>query len=110
MKNAISQVLAENFQKDILDEKIPVLLLYTDHNSDFPHQFSVLQNYANQSGGTLKIGRLAEEFMPAFQESYRITGTPTFLLFDHGRETGRLLGRADLQKLTDWISGLCVLR
>lgn len=108
-EKSISLIIADNFQQEILEEKNPVLLLCSDYNSEFPNLFSILQNLTQTMKGGLKVGILAEDFTKPFQDSYRVIGTPTFLLFDQGRERGRLLGQTDLKTLTDWINGLHVL-
>ena len=38
---------------------------------------------------------LEEDFIYAFKQMYHIAGLPIFLLFDKGKEIGRMLGMAD---------------
>lgn len=105
-KEPIALILANNFQREILDEKKPVLVLCSDYDSDLPAVLSVLDDFTRTLNGGLKVGVLAEEFTKPFQESFRVIGTPTFLLFDQGRERGRLLGQTDTATLTDWMKAL----
>lgn len=108
MKNHVHTVVAESFQKEVLEEKQPVLILYADRNSEFADLLTALNDFSNQSNHFVKTGVLAENFTPVFQITYRVIGSPTFILFDHGVEKGRLLGRANCEKISDWIDGLVV--
>jgi len=109
MKTEIHQIIADNFQREILEEKNPVLLLCSDYGSELPGMLSTLRYFGQTTNGVLKIGILAEDFAHLFQESYGVIGTPTLLVFDRGKERGRLLGQTDLKTLMAWIHGLHIL-
>lgn len=109
MKAEIFQIVANNFQKEILEEENPVLLLCSDYGSELPDLLATLTHIKQLTEGALKVALLAETFLKLFQESYNVIGTPTFLLFSKGREKGRLLGQTDSNTLTQWIRGLHVL-
>jgi thioredoxin-like negative regulator of GroEL len=109
MKAAICSVFADNFQKEVLEETRPVLLLCTYRDHEFSQQLKMLQDFTIETIHDFKVGLLAEEFISAFKEAYGISGTPTYLLLVQGQERGRLLGFAEMKALKDWLGELSVL-
>lgn len=109
MKAAICSVFADNFQKEVLEETRPVLLLCTYRDHEFSQQLKMLQDFTIETTNDFKVGLLAEEFIGAFKETYKISGTPTYLLLVQGQEKGRLLGFADPKTLQNWLSELISL-
>jgi hypothetical protein len=108
MKTAICSVLADNFQKEVLEEARPVLLLCTHRDHEFPQHMKVLQDFTAAISHKVKVGLLAEEFVGTFKETYKICGTPTYILLVQGQERGRLLGFTDQKELSDWLVELSV--
>lgn len=53
--------------------------------------------------GKLAFWVVDERGGSAFGARHRIVGTPTFLLFLHGEEQGRLLGRAESDELLRFV-------
>jgi hypothetical protein len=51
----------------------------------------------------VRVCYATEEILPVVEERYRVTGTPTFLLFDGQELRDRLLGRANLESLTRFL-------
>ena len=48
---------------------------------------------------SVEVCRLEEELINGFRQMYAIKGTPIFLLLQRGRELGRMLGLADVDRL-----------
>jgi thioredoxin-like negative regulator of GroEL len=104
MKTLISLIRPENFEREVIGEKKPILLLCMPRDEEFPNQLKVIEDIARQYSEELKVGLLQEEFIEAFKKNYEILGTPTFLILVEGKERGRMLGLADQEMLTDLIS------
>ncbi len=104
MRGLINLIRLENFEREVIAEKKPVLLLCMSRDEEFPKQLRVIENIAARYGEGLKVGLLEEEFIETFKKDYCIVGTPTFLLLVEGKERDRILGLADYQMLTNLIT------
>jgi len=104
METLISLIRPENFEREVIGEKKPVLLLCMPRDEEFPNQLKVIEDIARKYREELKVGLLQEEFIEAFKKNYEILGTPTFLILVEGKERRRWLGLADQETLTDLIS------
>ncbi len=104
MDSQICHVSTENFFKEVVNEKKPVLLMCMPVDYDFSHQLDLLEQISVQHGHCLKVGFLEESYIDRFKGMYNIKGTPTFILLREGREQDRSLGLADEQMLLELIS------
>lgn len=104
METLVTFIRAENFEREVIGEKKPVLLLCMPRDEEFPKQLKVLEDIATAYIQKLKIGILEEGVIEAFKKSYGVIGTPTFLLLVEGKERARMLGLADREMLTGLIS------
>jgi thioredoxin-like negative regulator of GroEL len=104
METLVSLIRPENFEREVIGEKKPVLLLCMPRDEEFPNQLKVIEAVARKYRMELRVGVLEEEFIESFKKNYGVIGTPTFLLLVEGKERGRMLGLADYQMLTNLIS------
>jgi len=104
METLVRIIRPENFEREVVAEKKPVLVLCMPRDTEFPKQLEVIEDIARQYSEELKVGLLQEEFIEAFKKNYEILGTPTFLILVEGKERKRLLGLADQETLTNLIS------
>jgi thioredoxin-like negative regulator of GroEL len=100
----VSIIRAENFEREVIGEKKPVLLLCMPPDDEFPKQLKVIEDIATEYRQKLKVGILEEGLIEAFKKNYSVVGTPTFLLLLEGKERARMLGLADHRMLTNLIS------
>jgi len=85
-----------NFENQVLRSRQPVLLLCMTNQEMLAHQLEVLrQHIENNYNSGIRVCILEEDFIYAFKQMYNIAGLPIFLLFDKGKEIGRMLGMAD---------------
>jgi thioredoxin-like negative regulator of GroEL len=94
----------EAFDDLVLNEKKPVLLGCFHWVTDIEEQERLLESVSQEYGEELKTYLMHEDSMGAFKESLGIEGTPTFIIFEKGKEKNRFLGVADLLRLTDFIA------
>jgi thioredoxin-like negative regulator of GroEL len=104
MKTFVRVIRPENFKEEVVLEKRPVLLLCMPRDEEFYRQMEILEAVAQMHGQTLKAGLLEHEFIERFRQDLGIRGTPTYLLLVQGKEMGRMLGLADEESLTKFIS------
>jgi hypothetical protein len=94
----------ENFQKEVLEESSPVLVLCMLRDSEFQEQIKVIVSTCNSYGKNLKVCLIVEEFVEILKENFDVEGTPTFLIFTGGLEKGRMLGKAEQKTFADFLS------
>ncbi|MBW1782966.1 MAG: thioredoxin family protein [Deltaproteobacteria bacterium] len=104
-KASIRSVGLEDFDREVLKEKMPVLVLCMHRDPDFSGQLEVIHRVVTKTcGDRLKVCLLKEDSVGVFRETYGVGGTPTFLLFRGGREMSRLLGQAEPGVLKEFLS------
>ena len=102
---SIRLVGLENFEREVLKEKMPVLVLCMHQDSDFYGQIEIIERITSESYcHRLKVCLLKEESVGVFREKYGVGGTPTFIVFRGGREISRLLGQAESAILQEFLS------
>lgn len=95
----------DDFEKEVLQERKPVLILCMHRDPDFPGQIEVVERItAEVFGNRLKLLLLEEDSVEVFRKNYGVSGTPTFLIFSDGREMNRLLGQVDPRTLEEFLS------
>jgi len=104
MGTLICLISSENFEREVIAEKRPVLILCMPRDDEFPQQLKVMEDIATKYGQELKVGILDEGLIEGFKKNYSVVGTPTFLLLLEGKERARVLGIADQEMLRDLIS------
>jgi len=101
---SITTIRSDNFGLEVIEEKRPVLLVCSRRYFEFREQTEVLKSVSEKYGKTLKVCMLNEDFIRVFSEKFGIEGTPTFLIFNAGKEINRMLGKADKETLIAFIS------
>jgi len=104
-KSDICLVGSEDFEQEVLKKNVPVLVVCIHNDSEIEGQVEVI-NYvtAKPYGERLHVCLLKEECLGIFSEKYKVSGTPTFLIFSDGEEIGRLLGQVDATTLKEFLS------
>ena len=93
---------ADNFDSEILSEKRHVLLAYIRRDYGFKNQIEILEDLSKNYNDTIKICLLDENFARTYK-NLEIKGDPTFLVYYEGKEKGRILGKADREKLISFV-------
>lgn len=104
MNPQVWHISRENFEKEVLNEKRPILLMCMPIDYDFGHQVDLLKRISALYGEHLKVGLLDEACICRFKRKYNVRGTPTFIVLREGEEQDRSLGLADEQMLMALIS------
>ncbi len=87
------------FKENVLEAQIPVLLACLRCELNPEDQLQLLSNAARDYGDGLRICVVDAQQSNGFRNEYRVMGTPTYLLFEKGKEVDRMLGRADQRSL-----------
>jgi hypothetical protein len=101
----LSSIETKAFDSEILEEEKPVLLACFHSGDDIREEIQTLEILSGRYGERLKICYMLEDSIDALTEAFQIEGTPTYLIFDGGREKSRLLGRGDMETLRSLVLG-----
>ncbi|MCX5914272.1 MAG: hypothetical protein NTV04_20350 [Deltaproteobacteria bacterium] len=92
-----------NFEAAIGEEAKPVLILSMHLNGESRKEMGIIETISKKYAKAIKVCLLKEEFIGPFSEKFGVKGSPTYLLFVRGQEKGRMLGRADLKTLENFL-------
>ncbi|NLN38865.1 MAG: thioredoxin family protein [Smithella sp.] len=92
-----------NFQTALARQKQPVLVMCMPRDDRFEAQRDALTAVVGKYNSLLAAVVIDEQFIAAFKREYKVSGTPTFVLLEGGREIGRVLGLADESMLEKMI-------
>ncbi len=87
------------FTKQVLDHPAPVLVAFLRCDLEPVEQLELLATVAKAYGPALKVCVLDALESYGFRKEYTVLGTPTYLIFQDGREVERMLGKADIDSL-----------
>jgi thioredoxin 2 len=62
-----------------------------------------LEKIASDRPGRLKLVKVNTDNAPNLSNRFGIRGIPTMILFDHGKETARVVGALPAPALTSWV-------
>lgn len=103
-KEYIYLIGLEDFEHEVLKEKIPVLVLCMHQDPEFRTQVEIVERIKDEIyGDELKICLLEEESVGVFKTKYNVSGTPTFLVFSNGKEIARMLGQTEPAILKEFL-------
>jgi len=94
----------DNFEAEVTNEKRPVLLSFIHRDLEFEKHLEGMEGISKWYADVLKVCVLDAEFIGPLGEKLGVDGTPTFLVFEEGREKSRMLGQADKETLVAFLS------
>lgn len=82
-----------NFQKEVLDSAIPVLVdFYADWCGPCKMIAPIVAQLADEYEGKVKIGKLDVDANGATAQNYRVMSIPTLLIFKNGQVVDTIVG------------------
>ena len=103
MKHLI-ELTESNFEREVLKTAGPVVVdFYAPWCGPCKMIAPLLEQFATEFDGKLKFAKLNVDDSPRLTGRYGITGVPTFMLFEDGRQIDRVVGVNSLQALKAWI-------
>lgn len=98
-----TSIETDNFESEVLAEKKPVLLAFISPDYEYKEQTKVLGGVSKKYGKKLKVYLLDEVAIGTCMK-FGVEGSPAFILFDGGKEKGRMLGKANRETLSAFVS------
>ncbi len=100
---AIITVNSENFEKEVLQSRMPVLIdFWATWCGPCRMMSPVIDDIAESMNTSIKVGKVNIDECPELAEKYNVMSIPTFIVLKGGIETGRTVGvqsREEIVKL-----------
>ena len=95
---------AENFEKEVLQSEIPVLVdFYAEWCGPCKMLSPVIDEIAKEYEGKAKICRANVDEEMELAQQYRVMSVPTVLVFKNGQVSGTSIGYVGKEKLTEML-------
>jgi len=102
----VAPVSDKSFQADVLQSKEPVLVdFWAEWCGPCRAVGPVLEEFAGELKGKLKIVKLNVDENPETAAKYQIQSIPTLMIFKNGELASRQIGAAPKAKIVQWITG-----
>ena len=82
---------------------VPLLVAFLKRNERYSSQLEVLEKACGRHGQALRCYLYDADYLDTATDRFAVKGTPTFLLFQEGREVNRLIGESDGDTLDEFI-------
>lgn len=94
---------SEAFQSAFTEMEVPMLVACLAEGPEFTETVEILHAAISSLARPLKVGIIDEDSRKVFMNRFNIPGTPTFVIFQQGREIGRVLGMADRDMIREFV-------
>ena len=104
MSGAITHVTDENFEREVLQSPLPVLVDYwAEWCGPCKMIAPILDEMSEQYAGRLRIAKLNIDENPQTPPKYGIRGIPTLMLFKGGNVEATKVGALSKSQLTNFL-------
>lgn len=94
----------ENFEKEILESRMPVLLdFWATWCGPCRMMSPVIDEIAESMNTSIKVGKINIDECPELAEKYNVMSIPTFVILKDGVETSRTVGVQSKEEITKLI-------
>lgn len=88
-----AQFTDENFEKEVLQSKIPVLVdFYADWCGPCQMLGPIIEELAHEYEGKVKIGKLNVDEGPTVAQNFGIMSIPALIVFNGGQPVNKMVG------------------
>jgi thioredoxin 1/putative thioredoxin len=98
--SAVVQVTEREFEAEVMQSELPVMLEFAAEAAPQSKQVApVVEEFAREMAGKLKVVRIDVERSPLLARELRIQSIPTFMVFAEGRIADGVVGLLDKKKM-----------
>ncbi len=92
----------QNFETEVLQSDIPVVVdFYADWCGPCKMMAPVFEEFAKETEGRIKVGKLNIDSDVEIAQKYRIMSVPSFVVFRNGEKAGMLVGAMSFKELKE---------
>lgn len=99
----VKTIEPQAFEVELQGSPSPLLVAFLKRNERFAHQAKALERMESAHGDRVRCFLFNSDYLGPAMERFKVKGTPTFLLFDHGLEVDRLIGESDDDTLDEFV-------
>lgn len=104
MNMSVITVNNENFEKEVLQSRMPVLLdFWATWCGPCRMMSPVVDEIAESMNTSIKVGKINIDECPNLAEKYGVMSIPTFVVLKNGVEAGRTVGVQSKEEITKLI-------
>ncbi|HAR64199.1 MAG TPA: thiol reductase thioredoxin [Candidatus Margulisbacteria bacterium] len=97
-------VTSKTFRQEVTDWPGVVLVDFWSTTCAYCLRLNpILDQLATKKAGLLKIAKVNVQYEPALSSTFHIMGTPTLLLYQHGKQIDKVVGALSPQQLVKWL-------
>ena len=91
--SAVNEITEEQFEAEVLDSDVPVLVEFWAQWCGPCHQLApIVEQIAVERTDTLRVVKINSDENPLVSTRYRVMGLPTMLLFERGEPVLQITG------------------
>lgn len=102
MHESFKHLNEENFQKEV-SRGLILVDFYADWCGPCRMLTPVLEEVAGELSGTAVVGKIDIDQAQQVASSFQVTSIPTLVLFNDGKEIGRLVGLRDKETIVEFV-------
>jgi len=99
----VKSIKPQVFDIELEGESAPLLVAFLKRNERFAFQAKALERVEQAFGDRVRCFLFNADYLDTALERFAVKGTPTFILFDGGREVSRLIGESDSDALDEFL-------
>ena len=93
MSDGIMEITEDNFQRNVLESDVPVLVdFWAAWCAPCNMLTPIVEEIASDYEGKLSVGKVDADVHPGLTQKYSVMGLPTLLLFKAGEPVERITG------------------
>jgi len=100
----VKELTADNFQKEVLDSDLPVIVdFWASWCGPCKMLAPVFEELSSEYEGKLKFAKVSTEDFPQIGQQNSVSGIPCLVVFKEGKEVDRIVGFAPKPMLKEKI-------
>lgn len=99
----VKTIEPQAFDVELQSSSEPFLVAFLKRNERYRSQSKILDATSKIHADKVQCYLYHSDYLDTAMQRFMVKGTPTFLLFNHGREVDRLIGESDKETLDEFI-------